>query len=401
MTSRGYTHHGVSGNMNDIENIRSVFAKDIGVSGFEKVMSHGFMSASLILTQDCNLACPFCYQPKEFRTKNEMPVEVADASIEWIHREFYDKKITITLFGGEPFLRPDLIKYIVDKWQQCNFVIVTNGLVLSKDKELRDWIKSRKNNVNITFSMNALSQVYGKDMLSMSQSVFDVVANNHGDVHYVLADHLDDVVPKIKRIVESGVGIVRLSLPKEQNVIIDHKEEFLELFKKVADYIYVENKRKIRFSWDIAPRSNCVQGEPYPNAINSFCGAGFSYVAIDWKGDIYPCDYFLVWPEFKIGDISKGFYNTRRTFQNYPNWENDIYGHCQECPLGDVRECPNAMCYAENYRYSGDILKPTKNCCTIREIEVGIYKYVAGLLRGVDEKTKICSREAVPNQCLP
>ena len=75
----------------------------------------------LLMTQDCNLSCSYCYQPKEFRQKERMMTkETVDATVRFAMKYFDESKIKFSLFGGEPLLNFPVIKYMVEIYPVYN-----------------------------------------------------------------------------------------------------------------------------------------------------------------------------------------------------------------------------------------------------------------------------------------
>ena len=112
----------------------------------------------------------------------------------------------------------------------------------------------------------------------------------------------------------------------------------------------------------------------------TFCGCGYLYLAVNNKGEIYPCDFFANYPEFKIGDVWNGFNDTAFFFKKMGDWIDELYEHCRDCEVcfdGDIRCCPRAMCLAENYTVTGNPLKPAANHCWANRIETATYEYIA------------------------
>jgi len=356
-----------------------------------KTLSRGFLNVSLLLTHKCNLDCPYCYQAESFKSEDGvMSRETADKALRFAFSECSDAEITVSLFGGEPFLNFDLLKYLVENYPQIRFVVTTNGKILTEDAQIREWAAAQANLI-ISFSFSALRPVYNGTLLSKSKALLEMLKLTWGEVHYVIDTPFDpEIMNNIKFMLDCGVPQIRVTLPKEQKIIEDYKDEYISLFKRIADMIYKGNARPPKFGWDVAFRSNACRkhkGKELLSTSSSYCGAGFNYLAIDHTGDIYPCDYFAAFPEFKIGNVDSGFYNERRVFQHLEDWYKQIYSYCNDCPLGDIRLCPNPMCYAENHKVNQNILKPTKNACVLREIEYAIYSYVSEI--GVEPKESI------------
>jgi uncharacterized protein len=97
----------------------------------------------LILTDNCNLCCSYC-RAKAFNNLEEsegvraliidedLPVEL-DFNLKMLY-DFLkkDPSPTLTFYGGEPLLRPDLIGRIVREAPVRRFMIQTNGILLDR-----------------------------------------------------------------------------------------------------------------------------------------------------------------------------------------------------------------------------------------------------------------------------
>ncbi|MDE6083078.1 MAG: SPASM domain-containing protein, partial [Muribaculaceae bacterium] len=85
-------------------------------------------------TQACNLCCPYCFEGN--KNPISMSNDVEEALIKYISSRPI-KTYSITWFGGEPLLRPDIIKSILEKLSLIkgitltNHNIITNGTLLN------------------------------------------------------------------------------------------------------------------------------------------------------------------------------------------------------------------------------------------------------------------------------
>ena len=90
-----------------------------------------YTTVYFLMTQDCNLRCAYCYQPKEFRQKDTaITQDVIDSTMDWVSRTFDERRIKFSIFGGEPFLNFPMLKYLCDTYCVYRYVVTTNGLVL-------------------------------------------------------------------------------------------------------------------------------------------------------------------------------------------------------------------------------------------------------------------------------
>ena len=85
---------------------------------------------TFITTTDCNLACDYCYAESK-KEKLFMTPEVASTVINSLLGDYYQGRLFVQFFGGEPTLNMPTIKTIVNtikqKSQDCFFYITTNG----------------------------------------------------------------------------------------------------------------------------------------------------------------------------------------------------------------------------------------------------------------------------------
>jgi sulfatase maturation enzyme AslB (radical SAM superfamily) len=90
----------------------------------------------LYLTPHCNLKCDYCYEEKSRQeNKKDLSFEEVDVFLEDLVKREGDSQSIVIIYGGEPFLRFDLIKYIIEtgtklKKGTCTWHITTNGTLI-------------------------------------------------------------------------------------------------------------------------------------------------------------------------------------------------------------------------------------------------------------------------------
>jgi radical SAM protein with 4Fe4S-binding SPASM domain len=278
-----------------------------------------------------------------------------------------------------------MVQYLCDTYCMYRYVVTTNGLVLLNDPGIREWVLRHKYHLNLSVSISALRGVLGEGYLDKAGAVLDLVKTNGGDVHYVVDDpERPGIYEEIIRLYEYGVPVVRLSSARHWDLVRDKNKQFKDLFRRVADYVYFSGEPKFgRSQWDIALKNNIyrkLKGIALKDVPPTFCGCGYLYLAVNNRGEIYPCDFFANYPEFKIGDVWSGFNDTAFFFKKMGDWIDELYEHCRDCEVcfdGDIRCCPRAMCLAENYTVTGNPLKPAANHCWANRIETATYEYIA------------------------
>lgn len=302
------------------------------MGNFDAYGSEASNSITLSLTQDCQLRCKYCYMVNK-NNKNAMTFEIAKKSIDYIlsARDIYSfNAVQWEFIGGEPLLEIDLLDRICDYIKQKTYVlkhpwatnymfnISTNGILYS-DPKVQNFIKKNRSHLSVGISLDGNKEkhdnqrVYGDN----SGSYDDVVKNvplwleqfpnastkatfSHGDIH-LLKD-------SIIHLWELGIRDVAANVVFED--VWDENDPILfeNQLKELADYVIdnkLWNKYNVRF---FDPNIGFPQTEEQHKS--KFCGAG-KMVAIDNKGDLYPCTRFMDFtlnnkPGLKVGNIRSG-----------------------------------------------------------------------------------------------
>lgn len=122
------------------------------------------ISATLCLTHNCNLSCPYCFVKQK---PERMSLETAKKAVEWIRSNYAlkylyqqeNRDMTIYFFGGEPLLEFDtVIAPLLEEYgdiPHLHFSITTNGTLLT-EKILQLFAKY---NVSIMLSFDGVEEV--------------------------------------------------------------------------------------------------------------------------------------------------------------------------------------------------------------------------------------------------
>lgn len=119
----------------------------------------------LYLTTECNLACEYCYEQSEREELKEPKVmtekELTDA-LQLIYKKWkghFSYPETVVIFGGEPFLVPNSIKFILNKSREIDsrafaFCITTNGLWFLKEENVlkyKEWANGKTVSLEVSW----------------------------------------------------------------------------------------------------------------------------------------------------------------------------------------------------------------------------------------------------------
>ena len=320
----------------DREYIRCVYKKmqEIGVLAEEKRNIKNWENRTVLfeVTRKCNLHCLHCCvdasSKEDFELSYNDIIVALQRIIEWNPSQ-------ITLTGGEPLLRQDIfeiLQYTREKY--CGKITLsTNGTLINSDNVLL--LTKYTDQIDISVDgvdEETCSRVRGNGVF---QKVIDAVELLHKNNYFNIT---------LSMISDKFHG------------------EMERLFEKLNEDL--GTKAIIR---TFAPtgrgkeNENLLQGDQYYNPIPVInkkifqactCLAGESKILINYKGDIYPCQYFVE-PEFVMGNIlydnisnlfaEEIVYSVKKFFpQNYER--------CKECPVNIFCwPCPGELClYTKN-----------------------------------------------------
>lgn len=147
----------------------------------------------LVLTGKCNMRCEYCVYcekyPKEIGySEDDMNIDIAYKAVDLyfsLHKEKeqhgYIKQPMINFYGGEPLIKFELIKKVVEyaekKDNTTRFYITTNGLLL--DEEVADFISRHR--FAITFSLDGYKENHDRNRVTVGgKPTFETVIKNIG-----------------------------------------------------------------------------------------------------------------------------------------------------------------------------------------------------------------------------
>ena len=296
-------------------------------------------TVTLQVTDDCNLACTYCYQIH--KQKHIMPIEVGKKFLDELldgkydHYCEYDKTegIILDFIGGEPFLAIDLISELTDyfieglirrnhRWQYRYRISLCSNGVLYFSPKVQEYI--RKHHQHLSFSIS----IDGNKELHDSCRVFPDGSGSY-DVaisavqHYMKTYNLYTMGSKmtlapenimhtrvaVESLFDQGYRIIHLNCVYEEGWNMEHAKILYQQLKELADYM-IESGRFIDSQLSIFDQSQF--GPKDENDLQNWCGGTGAMLAVDWKGDLYPCLRYMEsslgtdQPPMIIGNVERG-----------------------------------------------------------------------------------------------
>lgn len=183
-------------------------------------------SIKLVLGMACNFKCSYCHQGKEkiYHVSEEQLKSVCEE----LNKEDISKT-NIFLWGGEPLLYLNEIRYLVKHLKPLKFTIITNGSLLTK--ELID--EFYQENIVIGVSHDIINQhLRGKCPISEKPEVFKYLFTkfkNRVSINPVFTSNI--TISEIKKWVYDKIGVEDVLVAGEGYVTgdlkVDNISEFL------------------------------------------------------------------------------------------------------------------------------------------------------------------------------
>ena len=286
----------------------------------------------LNIAHDCNLRCEYCFASTgDFKGERElMGLDVARSAVDFLIRASkHRKQLEIDFFGGEPLMNWDVVRETVKYAEEeaakhgktFRFTITTNGLGLNP--EIEEFINEHM--YNVVLSIDGRKEINDKVRRTVSGrgSVYDVIVpkfqrlvhSRQGKSYYVrgtFTAHNLDFASDVDHLHDLGFEQISMEPvvadPSEGYALREeHLPRILQEYERLAE-LYLERARQGRafsffhFNVELA-KGPCL----YKRL--SGCGAGYEYLAVTPKGDLFPCHQFAGQKGFLLGTVWTGLTN--------------------------------------------------------------------------------------------
>lgn len=283
-------------------------------------------SVTLQVCDGCNLACTYCYQINKHN--NFMPFETAkgfidtlldsDASSPYVNTD-NSPGIILDFIGGEPLLAIDLIAQISDyfyeqvitrqhPWaRRFMFSICSNG-VLYFDPKVQEYFKKHKGHLSFSVSIDGNKDLHdscrvfpdgsGSYDIAIKAATHYRETYNHdiGTKMTLAPQNVMHTFAAVKNLIDIGYADIHLNCVYEKGWEIEHATILYQQLKQLADYlIYHELYDTI----DVSIFEESLGCPMKEDDLQNWCGGTGKMIAVDYKGDIYPC---LRYMESSLGD---------------------------------------------------------------------------------------------------
>lgn len=324
----------------------------------------------LNVANDCNLRCSYCYNKHGTygESADLMSEEIAIKAIDLVFQHF-DKVHNIQFFGGEPLLNTKIIRlvceYVTEKVKNMSgmmprFGLNTNGTILNDS--IIELIKKYKIVVSVSLDGNKeihdLSRVdlAGKGtyhrvinniakiqettgMLNCIEVTYNI---NHVKKGVKVFDIIDDFRNNLKLQTQVHISPVAVDCTKYPLVYEDW-QSFVELIKREFKKLRAGQEPFLTVAMNLYLRRLLNQ-----ESHKLFCLAGFSKLAVNSSGNIYPCNGLACQENMKIAHVDDSPHDFAKKLAQKQKYlaslrKTTFFKDCRTCWIYNV--CTYCMIY--------------------------------------------------------
>lgn len=353
------------------------------------------------VTTDCSLRCTYCYQIN--KGHEMMTWEMAKKTLDYLFANVnnpdfivsYDKcsGIVFDFIGGEPLLNIDLVLKIIDyvetwlietksPWLfKHKYSFSSNGVAYFSPK-VQEMMKKYSDIISLSVTVDGYKELHDKCRLFPDGSgSYDAAITaaltlkdkyrSDGTKITLCPENIMETSKAIINMLELGYKDIFANCVFEEGWDIPHAKILYQEMKKLADYI-LDNDLQDSIYISLFGKDNFSPLDDTDT--QNWCGGTGKMLAIDFKGDFYPCIRYMessIGTECKpliIGNIDHGVYVTDEEKQVYKDLtsitrQSQSTEECLKCPI--AKGC--AWCSGYNYQKFGTANKRATFICTMHK----------------------------------
>ncbi len=368
-----------------------------------KAASELCKNITIVVTEDCNFACTYCYM--HGKNANRMSKATAKDVVDFLLNERLTNDyitseaspgVILDFIGGEPLLEIDTIETFMEyfiyqafkanhPWKDNYVISMSSNGSLYASQRVQDFIKKYKGRVHIGITIDGTKELHDacrvyKDGRGTYDNVLKGVElrfrnGEHPSTKITIApENLKYLSDATLHLFNLGYKFLHCNVVFEDVWNIKHAQLLYKELKRLADII-VDNSLYERHLQSMFSESI---GSPMPPDDNkNWCGGDGSMLAIGTDGTCYPClrymEYSFANKDRKgmvIGNIYDGIHNKEDSEDlqclSCITRRSQSPDECFNCPV--AKGC--AWCSAFNYDCFGTADKRTTYHCGMHQARV-------------------------------
>lgn len=354
--------------------------------GTEKILTQ---TVTFQVTDDCNLACKYCYQTH--KGKKKMSFDTAKKMIDLLLSgekgigDYINQRrspgLIIDFIGGEPLLEVGLIdricSYTIDQMIELNhpwlmktmFSICSNG-VCYFEPEVQKVLQKWNNRLSFSVTVDGNKELHdscrvfpdGRPSYDLAIAAAKDWMNKGGYMGSKVTIAPANVIhtyDAITHMIELGYNEINANCVYEEGWKPVHATVFYDQLKKLADYI-LNHSLDMEKDYYISLFEEKYFHLKQEDDLENWCGGNGVMLAVDPDGVIYPCLRYMEsslagqQEPYSIGDVDRGIcqcdcHKCRVECLKKVDRRTQSTDECFYCPIGEG--C--AWCTAYNYQVFG------------------------------------------------
>lgn len=353
------------------------------------------------VTEDCNLACTYCYQVH--KTQKAMSWETAKKAVDMLLSSTEENNpyinptispgIIIEFIGGEPFLEIELIDKIVDyfksearrlqhPWAEWFCISICSNGVLYFDDRVQRFLMKNRNNLSFSVTIDGSKELHdscrvfhdGRPSYDLAvAAAMDWMSRGYymGSKITIAPGNVSFLYEALRHMIDLGYVEINANCVYERGWEPRHAIVLYEELKHISDYLLehdLENEIFISLFED-------TMFKPMDEDDNqNWCGGDASMLCIDPYGNYSICIRFLPsslgddQPPIYLGNVDRGLVTTEEEKQTVKCMQcitrrSQSTDECFYCPI--ARGC--AWCSAYNYQVTGSVDKRVTYICIMHK----------------------------------
>ena len=324
----------------------------------------------LLIDQNCNLDCNYCFEGSKNDFKKQMSLKTALNSVDYFFRVSNPKR-KIIFYGGEPLLNKEVFLNVVDYIRNYNDLgsetevsMVTNGTKI--DLDLARFIQ--KKNVKVAVSIDGPREIHNlarpfiNGVGSFDEAVkgFNLLKEAGADpsISCTIGKHNFSKLEKVASFFATdlkpkSVGFNLMIGDSGQGCSIEKASSALFNAYEILKHAGIYEDRVMRRLGPLAGNKFYLKD----------CAAYGNQIVVRYDGQVGPCHAFSSTGKFFSGDINDPSFSldSLKDFKMWTNRSHFFNEECRKCPF--VLLCGGGCAYNASLK-TGNINGIDKNICT-------------------------------------
>jgi uncharacterized protein len=362
-----------------------------------------YQNFSLYISQACNMSCSYCWNKGGGFGKTEQLMDLATAKsvirlIAELAAASSAQDIHIHFYGGEPLLNFEVLRHITLELEAQGrllgkrflFNLDTNGYLLEGDQAL--FLAQHFSEIGISLDGSQTNHDRQRPLKNGAGSWEKVVANVKAfprpdllGLRGTLTALSDDYQEMFRQLTNLGIRRIQLEychepgyqrFPEYRGLVVEEERQYEQLREFLQGYLAEIKQygatREIPFLSNLLDNiARIKRGERHTRP----CGAGVTMLAVDSRGEVFPCIAFADYPGFAMGQSAGGDLHLPAPLKSY---EVDVHQLCGSCWAR--YDCAGG-CYASHFEMSGNARQPHPHYCRNTRQKIELYLYAVARMR--------------------